>query len=349
MSLNINNQIINTFYKSKPLTKMNKQLFDNEDDADRYTIEPIMNPHLWSLYKKDAEPSTWHAEDISLADDIKDWNDPTKISPGEKHFIKMTLAFFACADNIVADNINQNFVKEIKIMEAQFFYDHQGFMERVHSEVYSKLVVTYISDAIERNHLFKSLHSIPVVKRKGEWATKYGDPAVASFAQRLVAFAIFEGVFFSGSFAAIFYFKKKGVLPGLCFSNDYIARDEAVHCRFACAIYSHLLEKLPEEAIHNMFNEAIQIESEFVAEALKIDLIGMNANLMTQYIKFVADYWIVELGYTKFFNVKNPFDWMHTISMQSKVNYFELRNAEYSKAGVGKKEDDMNYGLDDAF
>ena len=324
-------------------------LFDIEDDQHRYTIEPILNPDLWSIYKQDAEPCTWHAEDISLADDVTDWNDNTKLSDGERHFIKMVLAFFAGADKLVADNINMNFIQDVNIMEAQFFYDHQAFIERVHAEVYAKLITTYISNANERNYLFKSLHTIPVVAKKGEWANRYANPENASFAERLVAFAIFEGVFFSGSFAAVFYFKKKGVLPGLCFSNTYIARDEAVHCRFACALYKHLLSKLPEETIHKMFREAIDIESEFVAEALKVNLIGMNAQLMTQYIKFVADYWMQELGYSRLFNVKNPFPWMNLISMQSKTNFFEQRVSDYSKAGVGQTEDVVVFGLDDSF
>lgn len=324
-------------------------LFDNEDNEHRYTIEPILNEDLWHLYKQEAEPCTWHAEDISLVDDVRDWNNPQKVNDNEKHFIKMVLAFFAGADKLVADNINTNFIQDVNIMEAQFFYDHQAFIERVHAEVYAKLITTYIRDPEERDHLFKSLHTIPVVARKGEWANRFASAENASFAQRLVAFAIFEGVFFSGSFCAIFYFKKKGVLPGLCFSNTYIARDEAVHCRFACALYSHLLVKLPEEVIHNMFKEAIQIESEFVAEALKIDLIGMNATLMTQYIKFVADYWIVELGYNKVFIVQNPFEWMNTISMQSKTNFFERKVSDYAKAGVGKKEDVVSFGLDEDF
>lgn len=325
------------------------KVFDNEDDQHRYTIEPIINQDLWHIYKHDAEPCTWHAEDISLADDLADWNDNNKLNDGERHFIKMVLAFFAGADKLVADNINMNFIQDVNIMEAQFFYDHQAFIERVHAEVYAKLITTYITNPTEREYLFKSLHTIPVVARKGQWANRYANPNNASFEERLVAFAIFEGVFFSGSFAAVFYFKKKGVLPGLCFSNTYIARDEAVHCRFACALYKHLLNKLPEDKIHMMFREAIDIETEFVNEALKVSLIGMNSQLMTQYVKFVADYWIQELGYSKLFNVKNPFPWMNLISMQSKTNFFEQRVSDYSKAGVGQSEEVVTFGLDDGF
>lgn len=326
-------------------------LFDIEDSKHRYTIEPIMNTDLWNIYKKDAEPCTWHAQEIDFADDIVDWNDDSKISPGERHFLIMTVGFFAPADNLVADNLNLNFSNDVNIMEALFFFNHQGFIERVHSEVYSKIITIYITDPAEREKLFKSLHTIPVVAKKCAWATRYANADNASFAERLVAFAIFEGVFFSGSFAAIYYFKRKGVLPGLCFSNTYIARDEKIHCEFACALYGHLLVKLPEKTIHTMFKEAIEIESEFVKEALKIDLIGMNADLMVQYIKFVGDYWIQQLGYDKLFNVPNPFDWMNLISMQSKTNFFEKRVSDYSKSGVGvgKCDNVMDFGIDEDF
>lgn len=328
---------------------MAPQLFDIEDPDDRYTIEPILNKDLWHMFKREAEPCTWHADEITLSDDKADWNDPNKLSDGERHFVKMVLAFFACADKLVADNINQNFSTDVNIMEAQHFYDHQAFIERVHAEVYANLIVTYITDPAERQHLMKSLNTIPVVGKKAEWADRYANPDNATFAERLVAFAIFEGVFFSGSFAAIFYFKKKGVLNGMTFSNTYIARDEAMHCKFACLLYKHLIRKLPKEKIYEMFRAAIEIESEFVNEALKIDLIGMNSKLMKQYIKFVADYWIVELGYPPLFNTKNPFPWMDLISMQSKSNFFETRVSDYAKAGVGKKETDIVFGFDDSF
>lgn len=331
------------------MTAIKKPLFDNEDSEDRFTIEPIVNQDLWDMFKKEAEPCTWHADEIILYEDKVDWNDNTKMNDGERHFIKMVLAFFACADKLVADNINQNFSNDVNIMEAQHFYDHQAFIERVHAEVYANLIVTYITDPEERLHLMRSLQTIPVVKKKGEWANRYANPENASFAERLVAFAIFEGVFFSGSFAAIFYFKRRGVLNGLTFSNTYIARDEAMHCRFACMLYKHLLEKLPVEKIHEMFRAAIEIESEFVNEALKIDLIGMNSKLMNQYIKFVADYWIKALGYPPLFNEKNPFDWMDLISMQSKTNFFEQRVSDYKKAGVGQNESDNVFGFDNDF
>lgn len=327
---------------------MNK-LFDIEDPAHRYTIEPVLNNDLWDIYKKIAEPCTWHAEDVSLTDDIVDWNDNEKMNDAERHFLKMVLAFFAGADKLVADNINMNFIQDVPIMEAQFFYDHQAFIERVHAEVYAKLITTYISDPTERDVLFKSLHTVPVVAKKGEWASRYANPNNATFAERLVAFAIFEGVFFSGSFAAVFFFKKRGILPGLLFSNRYIARDEGIHCKFACALYHHLLEKLPTSKIHAMFKEAIDIESEFVKEALKVRLIGMNADLMTQYVKFVADHWLLELGYPKLFHASNPFPWMDLISMQSKTNFFEHQVADYAKAGVGQSKEATVFGLDDSF
>lgn len=316
---------------------------DIEDPAQRFTIEPIRNPRLWDLYKREAQPATWFAEDVSLANDVADF---AKLSLGEKHFITMVLAFFAGADNLVAENINVNFMQDVNVLEAKYFYDHQAFMERVHAEVYAKLITTYIPEGAERQRLFQSLASIPVVAKKGQWAARYADPRNASFPERLVAFAVFEGVFFSGSFASIFYMKRKGVLPGLCFSNDYIARDEALHCRFACMLYGHVIDKLPQSKVHDMFREAVQIEAEFMTEALRVSLIGMNADQMLEYIRFVADYWLGELGYAHLFGAKNPFDWMHLISMQSKTNFFEKRVSDYSKPCTAQQTE---FGVDEDF
>lgn len=325
------------------------KFLDIEDEHDRFAIEPVLNHDIWRMYKQEAVPSTWFAEEISLVNDLVDWNDPKKINKDERHFIEMVLAFFAGADKLVADNINVNFIQDVKVLEAEHFYDHQCFMERIHSEVYANLLTTYVKDPAKRKNLTNSLKTIPVIKRKGEWAQRYADANTASFAERIIAFTIFEGIFFSGSFCAIFYFKTRGLLEGLCLSNDFISRDEALHCRFSCLLYSHVINKLPEEKVHQMFREAVDIESAFVCEALKVSLIGINAESMTQYIKFIADFWLKYLGYNKLYNVKNPFDWMHLISMESKTNFFERRIADYSMAGVGNTEEDNMYGSDDDF
>jgi ribonucleoside-diphosphate reductase beta chain len=325
------------------------KLLDIDDDVDRFTIDPILNHDIWDIYQKMAVPATWFVPEIPIGGDLVDWNDPGKISKDDRYFIEMVLAFFATADHLVANNINMNFLQDVKVMEAEHFYAHQSFMERIHSEVYSKLLNTYVSDPTRLRELTSSLKTIPVIKRKGEWAVRYADANTAQFAERLIAFTIFEGVFFSGSFCAIFYFKKKGLLDGLCLSNDFISRDEALHCKFSCLLYSHVIEKLPEETVHRMFKEAVEIECDFVCEALKVPLIGINANLMSQYIKFVADYWIKQLGYGPIFNVKNPFDWMHLISMEGKTNFFEKRVPEYAIAGVGNDDVDNAYGSDEDF
>lgn len=328
---------------------MTVRLLDNEDPEDRYTIDPVLNHDLWDIYQKEAVPATWFVPEIPIAGDLKDWNDPTKVSPDERHFVEMVLAFFAGADKLVADNINANFIQDVKVLEAEHFYDHQCFMERIHAEVYSKLLTTYVRDPVRRKTLTNSLKTIPVIERKGEWAMRYADHKNGTFTERLVAFIIFEGIFFSGSFCAIFYFKRKGILDGLTLSNDFISRDEALHCRFGCMLYSHLIDKLSEEAIHRMFSEAIDIEVAFVCEALKVPLIGINADSMTQYIRFVADYWLLQLGYNRLFNVSNPFDWMHLISMGSKTNFFEKKVPDYAKAGFAGDDDDNEYGSDDDF
>lgn len=322
-------------------------LFDNEDPEDRYTILPILNNDIWEMYQTKALPATWFVTDVSLIKDVSDWE--SKLNDNERHFLKMVLAFFAGSDKLVADNISNNFIDEVPVEEAKQFYSHQCFMENIHAHMYAKLLETYIIDIEERNFLFKSLETIPVVAAKGQWARRYSDKGKATFQERLVAFAIFEGIFFSGSFAAIFYMKKRGFLPGLCMSNDYISRDERMHCDFACLLYSHLLEKLPEATVHQMFREAVDIEIEFTNEALKASLIGLNAKSMAQYVKFIADYWLLELGYKKIFNVKNPFDWMHLISMENKTNFFEARVSEYAKPGVGKNDEDNTFGYDDEF
>lgn len=323
-----------------------KKFFINEDKKDRFTIKPILNKDLWDILKKEAYAATWFADEISLADDLKDWD---SLDDGERKFLKYVLAFFAGSDTLVSNNINNNFIQDVNIMEAQWFYAHQAFIENVHAETYANLIESYIKDETEREYLFKSLETIPVVKKKGQWANKYSNPENATFQERLVAFCIFEGVFFSGSFAAIFYMKKRGLLPGLCQSNSYISRDEGLHCKFACKLYSKLIEKLDQETIEVMFRSAVEIEIEFINEALSCDLIGMNKTLMGSYIKYVADFWITELGYKPIYNVGNPFDFMNLISMQSKTNFFEQRATEYSLSNVGNDAVNNVYGYDDDF
>lgn len=323
-------------------------LLDIEDTEDRYTIDPVINHDIWNLYQG-AVSATWFVNEVPLGNDLNDWNDPSKVNDDERHFIEMVLAFFAGADKLVADNINVNFIQDVKVLEAEHFYSHQTFMERIHSEVYSKLLTTYVRNPERRAMLTNSLKTIPSIKRKGEWAARYADVNTASFAERLIAFIIFEGVFFSGSFCAIFYFKNKGILDGLCLSNDFISKDEALHCRFACLLYSHVIEKLPEEKIHDMFSQAVDIEAEFVCEALKVPLIGINSDSMMQYIKYIADYWLKYLGYSPLFKTKNPFNWMHSISMDSKTNFFEKRVTDYAIAGVGLDDKDVVYGEDADF
>jgi ribonucleoside-diphosphate reductase beta chain len=322
-------------------------LFKNEDEPSRKTILPILNKDIWDFVKQKGYALTWFAEDISLETDRYDWNH--KLTSNERNFLKYVLAFFAGADVLVSENINGNFIEEVKIMEAQYFYAHQAFMENVHSETYALLIDTYISDKTEKDHLFKSLDTIDVIKQKGEWAKKYSDVNNASFQERLLAFLIFEGIFFSGSFCAIFFFKKKGVLPGLCLSNDYITRDEGNHTMFASYLYKQLIQPLTEQKVHEMFTSAVELEAEFINEALKVDLIGMNKRAMKQYIMYVADFWLSELGYSKLYNVSNPFDFMNLISLQSKTNFFEARVSDYAKATVGLETKDVIFGEDSNF
>lgn len=324
-------------------------LLDIEDSADRFAIFPIKNHDIWDMYKKEAVSSTWFAEEISFANDLVEWNDPKKINDAERSFIKLVLAFFNVSEKLVNDNINVNFIKDVRVLEAEYFFDHQCFMERIHGEVYSNTITTYVKDPVELKFLLNSIETIPVIAKKAAWAQRYADADNASFEERLIAFTIFEGIFFSGSFCAIFYFKKRGLLEGLCLSNDFISRDEALHARFSCLLYSHVINKLPENKVHGMFREAVEIETAFVCEALKVSLIGINSDSMTEYIKFIADFWLKYLGYNKLYNAKNPFDWMHLISMDSKTNFFERRRADYSMAGVGNDESENMYGSDDDF
>ena len=282
------------------------------------------------MYKQE-QASFWTAEEIDLAEDLKDWKNLNK---DEKHFIKHILAFFAASDGIVNENLVMNFSNEVCWPEARAFYGFQIMMENIHAETYSLLIDTYIEDEKEKDHLFKALETVPSVQKKGDWALKWLSRKRGSFAERLVAFAAVEGSFFSGSFCAIFWLKKRGLMPGLTFSNELISRDEGLHCDFACLLHNKLLRGAGENVIRRIIAEAVDIEIEFVTKALPVNLIGMNADLMTQYIQFVADRLLVQLNCSKIYNVGNPFPWMEMISMQGKTNFFEKRVAEYQKAGV---------------
>ncbi|KAJ7954970.1 putative Ribonucleoside-diphosphate reductase small chain [Quillaja saponaria] len=295
----------------------------------RFCMFPIRYKQLWEMYKK-AEASFWTAEEVDLSQDVRQWE---TLSDSEKHFVSHVLAFFAASDGIVLENLAARFLNDIQIPEARAFYGFQIAMENIHSEMYSLLLETYIKDSKEKHRLFNAIENIPCVARKAKWALNWINSST-SFAERLVAFACVEGIFFSGSFCAIFWLKKRGLMPGLTFSNELISRDEGLHCDFACLLYSLLRRQLGSERVHSIISEAVEIETEFVCEALPCALIGMNSTLMSQYIKFVADRLLVTLGYERKFNVENPFDWMEFISLQGKTNFFERRVGDYQKASV---------------
>jgi ribonucleoside-diphosphate reductase beta chain len=290
-----------------------------KENKDRFVILPVNYPQLWEQYKRH-EASFWTAEEIDLSSDLKDW---ASLNDGERHFISHVLAFFAASDGIVNENLAVNFMSEVQLPEARCFYGFQIMMENIHSETYALLIDTYIKDPQTKHRLFHAIDTVPAVKKKAEWALRWIDQG--NFAQRLVAFAAVEGIFFSGSFCSIFWLKKRGLMPGLTFSNELISRDEGLHCEFACLLYGMLQNKLPEAEVKAIIEDAVTIEKEFITEALPVDLIGMNAKLMQQYIEFVADRWLTELGCTKMFNAANPFDFMEMISLQGKTNFFEKK------------------------
>lgn len=322
---------------TEPLLKENK---------DRFVLFPIQHHDIWNMYKQ-AEASFWTAEEIDLSHDQKDWD---KMAEGERHFVKHVLAFFAASDGIVNENLAINFMREVQLPEARCFYGFQIMMENIHSETYSLLIDSYIKETAEKQRLFNAMETVPCVKKKAEWALRWISKKNATFAERLVAFAAVEGIFFSGSFCSIFWLKKRGLMPGLSFSNELISRDEGLHCDFACLLYSMLQEKLPQEKIYDIIGNAVEIEKEFVSDALPVNLIGMNAVMMCQYIEFVADRLLVALGYPKMFKATNPFDFMELISLQGKTNFFEKRVAEYQKAGVmGNSKEEQGFSLDADF
>ncbi|MDP2385026.1 MAG: ribonucleoside-diphosphate reductase small subunit [Bacteroidota bacterium] len=315
------------------------------ENKDRFVLFPIKHNAIWEMYKK-AEASFWTAEEIDLAQDQQDWDN--KLSNDERHFVKHVLAFFAASDGIVNENLAINFLNEVQYPEARCFYGFQIMIENIHSETYSLLIDTYIKDPIEKDKLFHAVDTVPCVGKKADWAMKW--ISNGTFAERLIAFAAVEGIFFSGSFCSIFWLKKRGLMPGLTFSNELISRDEGLHCDFACLLYSQLTNQLPQQQVTDIITNAVTIEKEFVVDAIPVRLIGMNADLMCQYIEFVADRLLVSLGCPKFYNATNPFPFMEMISLQGKTNFFEKRVAEYQKAGVmGKSETNNVFKLDEDF
>ncbi|HEX3766969.1 MAG TPA: ribonucleoside-diphosphate reductase small subunit [Puia sp.] len=314
-----------------------------KENKDRFVILPINYPRIWEMYKKH-EAGFWTAEEIDLSGDIKDW---ISLNEGERHFISHVLAFFAASDGIVNENLAVNFMSETQIPEARCFYGFQIMMENIHAETYALLIDSYIKDPQEKHRLFHAIETVPAVKKKAEWALRWIQNG--SFAERLVAFAAVEGIFFSGSFCSIFWLKKRGLMPGLTFSNELISRDEGLHCEFACLLYGMLNHKLSHEAVAAIIGDAVAIEKEFISDALPVKLIGMNADLMKQYIEFVADRWMNELGYPKLFNVSNPFDFMEMISLQGKTNFFEKRVGDYQKAGLLSPAAAQSFSLEEDF
>lgn len=317
-----------------------------EENPNRYVLFPIKYPKIYEMYKQQVS-CFWTAEEVKLIDDLKDWE---KLTYDEKYFVKNVLAFFAGSDGIVLENLGQRFMNDIQIPEATSFYAFQMAMESIHSECYSLLIDTYIKDSEEKDHLFQAIQTVPCVQLKANWAIKWIESEKASFATRLVAFAAVEGIFFSGSFCAIFWLRERGLMPGLTFSNELISRDEGLHCQFGCLLYSMLNNKLSQQQIHELIGEAVEIEKNFITESLPCRLIGMNADLMREYIEYVADRLIVQLGYQKLYNTKNPFGFMERISIESKVNFFEARNHSYERAGImAKKQEDNEFAEDAEF
>jgi ribonucleoside-diphosphate reductase subunit M2 len=304
-------------------------------DDNRFVMFPIKHNDVWEMYKKQVD-CFWRAEEIDLSKDLANWE---SLNADEKHFVSMILAFFAASDGIVLENLASRFMNEVQVSEARAFYGFQIAMENIHSESYSLLIETYIKDKEEKHKLFNAIEHFPCIQKKSDWAQKWIHDNRSSFATRLVAFACVEGIFFSGAFCSIYWLKKRGLMPGLTFSNELISRDEALHCEFAILLYSKLLKKMDKTRIHEIIKEAVDIETEFICQALPCRLIGMNSEMMTQYIQFVADRLSVQLGYKKIYNVNNPFDWMEMISLEGKTNFFEKRNDSYALANKTVSDD----------
>jgi ribonucleoside-diphosphate reductase subunit M2 len=310
-----------------------------KQDDSRFVMFPIQHDDVWKMYKKQVD-CFWRAEEIDLSKDLTHWDG---LNEDEKIFISMILAFFAASDGIVLENLAQRFMSDVQVSEARAFYGFQIAMENIHSETYSLLIETYIKDKEEKHKLFNAIANYPCIKKKSDWAQKWIHDNRSSFATRLVAFACVEGIFFSGAFCSIFWLKKRGLMPGLTFSNELISRDEALHCEFAVLLYSKLLKKMDKSRIHEIIKEAVEIETEFICEALPCKLIGMNSQMMTQYIQFVADRLCVQLGYKKIYNIVNPFDWMELISLEGKTNFFEKRVGDYALANKTQSKEAFDF------
>jgi ribonucleoside-diphosphate reductase beta chain len=315
------------------------------ESGDRFVLFPIRHPDVWEKYKQHSAV-TWFAEEVDLSKDMPQWE---KLSDNERHFIKNVLAFFAGSDGIVMENLSMRFMREVQWPEAKMFYNVQNFMEGVHSETYSLLIETYITDPKEKTQLFQAIKTIPCVQKKADWALAWIDNKEASFATRLLGFAAVEGIFFSGAFCAIFWLKERGIMPGLTVSNEFIARDEGLHTEFACLMYSKLVNKLSKKEAHKIIRDAVKIEKQFITKSLPCDLIGMNAKMMSQYIEFVADRLLLQLGYPKAYSATNPFPFMEKISLENKDNFFEKKVSTYAKASVGKDKEVMSFKMDADF
>jgi ribonucleotide reductase beta subunit family protein with ferritin-like domain len=314
------------------------------EEENRYVIFPIKHDEIWKMYKS-AEANFWTTEELDLSKDYKDYQ---SLSDGERHFINNVLAFFAASDGIVNENLVERFCQDVKVLEAKFFYGFQIAMENIHSETYSLLIDTYVKDVEKKANLLNAVDTVPSVKKKADWAFKWISDKDSSFATRVIAFAAVEGIFFSGSFCSIFWLKKRGLMPGLCHSNELISRDEGMHTEFAVLMYSMLKDKPSDGVVLEIIKEAVELEKEFITESLPCSLIGMNMDLMKQYIEYVADRLLLMLGLEKIYNSTNPFDWMELISIQGKTNFFEKRVGEYSNIANSNKEDNV-FELDDDF
>ena len=311
----------------------------------RFVIFPVQHHDIWKFYKM-SEANFWTAEEIDLQQDLHDWQH--KLNDDERHFIKHVLAFFAASDGIVNENLADHFVSEVQYTEAKFFYGFQIMMENIHSETYSLLIDTYIKDTKEKDFLFNAIDTLDCVKKKANWALRW--ISKGNFQERLIAFAAVEGIFFSGSFCSIYWLKKRGLMPGLTFSNELISRDEGMHCDFACLLYNnHIVNRLSPEIVRDIITDAVAIEKDFVSDALPVKLIGMNADMMCQYIEYVADRLLVSLGQPKVYNAENPFQWMELISIAGKTNFFEKRVGDYQKAGVMGNREDQIFSINEDF
>lgn len=343
VSVAASDAVVGSDVVTAPSARLYEPLLDDTDD--RFVIFPIKHHDIWAKYKQHVSVF-WTAEEIDLSKDMRDWE---KLSNDERHFIKHILGFFAGSDGIVMENLAVRFMRDVQWPEAKFFYSCQNLLEGIHSEMYSLLIDTYITEPIEKNDLFKAIKTIPCVQKKADWAMHWIESKDATFATRLVAFAAVEGIFFSGAFCAIFWLKQRGIMPGLTVSNEFIARDEGLHTDFACLLYTKLQNKLSKKDVHKIIRDAVKIEKQFITKSLPCEMIGMNAKLMGQYIEFVADRLLLQLGYPKAYSVTNPFSFMERISLENKDNFFEKRVTTYAKASVGKEKNTMVFAKDADF